>query len=154
MKYNYKSEVKVAVADWFDDFVIFYSEGGEVKQVVIDGDTYDDRDVWEPEMIDRLLYDDLVTGGYTASYTGSPEKAKEYVMSNQDLVYEMIDHFMYSGTVVADWFFNEKWEEVDVQIRQYILGEVFYTILEKALTKHLFGTWLFDSTPEDEDYID
>ena len=142
MAYDYRKEMKKDIMNWFDEEVVFCYEGDKVTQVVISGDTYDEQVDWEEEMKDRMLYDDYITGGGTGSYTMSSCMAEEYVKDNEDLVYAVIDNYKYSGEVVASWFFNDEWDEVDVAIRQYLLGEVFEKTLEEVTINRSHGAWL------------
>lgn len=77
---------------------------------------------------DDLFVNDSVTGNGSGSYTFNTEKAKEYVLDNLDLLDKAITEF----SIDMNEHYSD-WEYLDVSIRCYLLGEVFYEVLEEIL---------------------
>lgn len=73
------------------------------------------------------LYDDLwtvdsVTGNGSGSYTFNSWTARDYVLSNMDLLVEAVTEFGLKDQV-WDKICEEDWEDLDVTIRCYLLSE-------------------------------
>lgn len=91
---------------------------------------YDNREELESELYDSLWDDDSVTGNGSGSYTFCRETAKDYVLSNIELVNVSCIEFCTEYAVIGNKFLNEEWEWFDVTIRCYLLGQVISKVLD------------------------
>lgn len=114
-KYNYREVMKNDVLEAIKE----YMEWEEVSVEDLDIDA----------LKDYLWTDDSVTGNGSGSYTMNSEKAKEYVLDNEDLQVEVITEFGLDSEVIADKL--HAWEYWDVVIRCYLLDEVLQNALQE-----------------------
>ena len=90
---------------------------------------YADRDELDAFLNDELWTVDSVTGNASGSYTFNSYTAKEYVFDNIDLLNEAITEFC-EDDVIGEKFLNEEWEQMDVTIRCYLLGQAISEALD------------------------
>lgn len=76
------------------------------------------------ELCDELWADDGITGNASGSYFCNSAKAMEAVSDNHDLLRHAAEDFGYSAEHIGNLFMEEKYEEMDVMIRCYLLGQV------------------------------
>jgi hypothetical protein len=100
--YNYMEAMK-------DDILDYCSDNS------IDLETYD-----LDALHDELWTVDSVTGNASGSYTFNRWTARDYVLSNMDLLGEAVTEFGIEGQV-WDKIHKEDWEYLDVTIRCYLL---------------------------------
>lgn len=91
---------------------------------------YADRDELESYLNDELFTEDSVTGNASGSYTFSRAQAQEYVTDNIDLLKDACEKFGTDAASVGEWFLSEDWEEMDVTIRCYLLGQAIGEALD------------------------
>lgn len=100
--YNYMEAMKNDILDYCSDNSI-------------DLETYD-----LDALHDELWTEDSVTGNASGSYTFNRWTARDYVLSNMDLLDEAVTEFGIEGQV-WDKMHEEDWEYLDVTIRCYLL---------------------------------
>ena len=86
------------------------------------------------EMFDTILGEDSVTGNASGSYTMHRAIAKEYVIENIDLLNRAVDEYGFDKKDIGEQFLSEEWEQLDVLIRLYLVGEYFDDIFSEFLS--------------------
>ena len=86
------------------------------------------------EMLDTILREDSVTGDASGSYTMNRAIAKEYVIENIDLLNRAVDEYGFNKKDIGEQFLSEEWEQLDVLIRLYLVGEYFDDIFSEFLS--------------------
>ena len=86
------------------------------------------------EMLDTILGEDSVTGNASGSYTMNRAIAKEYVIENIDLLNRAVDEYGFDKKDIGEQFLSEEWEQLDVLIRLYLVGEYFDDIFSEILS--------------------
>ena len=86
------------------------------------------------EMFDTILGEDSVTGNASGSYTMNRAIAKEYVIENIDLLNRAVDEYGFNKKDIGEQFLSEEWEQLDVLIRLYLVGEYFDDIFSEFLS--------------------
>ena len=86
------------------------------------------------DVFDEVLGDDSVTGNASGSYTMNRAIAKEYVIENIDLLREVVDEYGFNKKDIGEQFLSEEWEQLDVLIRLYLVGEYFDDIFSEFLS--------------------
>ena len=86
------------------------------------------------EMFDTILGEDSVTGNASGSYTMNRAIAKEYVIENIDLLNRAVDEYGFDKKDIGEQFLSEEWEQLDVLIRLYLVGEYFDDIFSESLS--------------------
>ena len=86
------------------------------------------------EMLDTILREDSVTGDASGSYTMNRAIAKEYVIENIDLLNRAVDEYGFDKKDIGEQFLSEEWEQLDVLIRLYLVGEYFDDIFSEFLS--------------------
>ena len=113
----------------------YYDEmASDIREAITNGDynlrDYSDRDEAEEKLNDAMWIDDSITGNASGSYTMNRNTAREYVTDNLDLLKEAAQEF--GCTDRADrWLFDEEWEDADVTIRCYLLGQALSAVLDE-----------------------
>lgn len=106
----------------------------DVKQAIEENINLDDyrgdRDSLEEKLNDDLWVDDSVTGNASGSYTFNSYTAKNYVQDNLDLLKEAAEEFCCTDRA-EKWLFDEAWEDADVTIRCYLLGQAIGEVLDE-----------------------
>lgn len=106
----------------------------DVREYVADNIDLDEytRDELEEKLNQDLWVEDSVTGNGSGSYTFNIEEAKEYVVDNMGLLMEAMQEFGSTAEDLGLMMYAEKWEEADVTIRCYLLGEAIETVLDEV----------------------
>ena len=86
------------------------------------------------EIFDTILGEDSVTGNASGSYTMHRATAKEYVIENIDLLNRAVDEYRLEKKDIGEQFLSEEWEQLDVLIRLYLVGEYFDDIFSEFLS--------------------
>ena len=86
------------------------------------------------EIFDTILGEDSVTGNASGSYTMHRATAKEYVIENIDLLNRAVDEYGFDKKDIGEQFLSEEWEQLDVLIRLYLVGEYFDDIFSEFLS--------------------
>ena len=86
------------------------------------------------EIFDTILGEDSVTGNASGSYTMNRAIAKEYVIENIDLLNRAVDEYGFDKKDIGEQFLSEEWEQLDVLIRLYLVGEYFDDIFSEFLS--------------------
>ena len=86
------------------------------------------------EMFDTILGEDSVTGDASGSYTMNRAIAKEYIIENIDLLNRAVDEYGFDKKDIGEQFLSEEWEQLDVLIRLYLVGEYFDDIFSEFLS--------------------
>lgn len=86
------------------------------------------------EMFDTILGEDSVTGNASGLYTMNRAIAKEYVIENIDLLNRAVDEYGFDKKDIGEQFLSEEWEQLDVLIRLYLVGEYFDDIFSEFLS--------------------
>ena len=86
------------------------------------------------DVFDEVLDDDSVTGNASGSYTMNRAIAKEYVIENIDLLRKVVDEYGFNKKDIGEQFLSEEWEQLDVLIRLYLVGEYFDDIFSEFLS--------------------
>ena len=86
------------------------------------------------EMLDTILREDSVTGNASGSYTMNRAIAKEYIIENIDLLNRAVDEYGFDKKDIGEQFLSEEWEQLDVLIRLYLVGEYFDDIFSEFLS--------------------
>ena len=86
------------------------------------------------DVFDEVLGDDSVTGNASGSYTMNRAIAKEYVIENIDLLNRAVDEYGFNKKDIGEQFLLEEWEQLDVLIRFYLVGEYFDDIFSEFLS--------------------
>lgn len=86
------------------------------------------------ETFDTILREDSVTGDASGSYTMNRAIAKEYVIENIDLLNRAVDEYGFDKKDIGEQFLSEEWEQLDVLIRLYLVGEYFDDIFSEFLS--------------------
>ena len=86
------------------------------------------------EMLDTILGEDSVTGNASGSYTMNRAIAKEYVIENIDLLNRAVDEYGFDKKDIGEQFLSEEWEQLDILIRFYLVGEYFDDIFSEFLS--------------------
>lgn len=86
------------------------------------------------EIFDTVLGEDSVTGNASGSYTMNRAIAKEYVIENIDLLNRAVDEYGFDKKDIGEQFLSEEWEQLDVLIRLYLVGEYFDDIFSEFLS--------------------
>lgn len=106
----------------------------DIKEAITSGSydlsDYESRDEAEEKMNDEMWIDDSITGNASGSYTFSRYKAQEYVKDNLDLLKEAAIEFCCTDRAEY-WLANDEWENADVTIRCYLLGQVLSEVLDE-----------------------
>lgn len=106
----------------------------DVKQAIEENINLDEykgnREALEEKLNDDLWIDDSVTGNASGSYTFNSYTAKEYVQDNLDLLKEAATEFCCTDRA-EKWLFDEAWEDADVTIRCYLLGQAIGEVLDE-----------------------
>lgn len=108
---------------------------------------YSDLDEFRDALNDDLWVNDGVTGNASGSYTFDRNKAKEYVIDNEELLGEMIQEFDVDAKTVGEKFIEGDWEYFDVSIRCYLLGQA----IEQALDELGITDETFEVEEDEED---
>lgn len=114
--YNYLEAMKNDITEYINDNINLAD--------------YADRDELESYLNDELFTEDSVTGNASGSYTFSRAQAQEYVKDNIDLLKDACEEFGTDAATVGEWFLSEDWEEMDVTIRCYLLGQAIAEVLD------------------------
>ena len=85
-------------------------------------------------IFDTILGEDSVTGNASGSYTMHRAIAKEYVIENIDLLNRAVDEYGFNKKDIGEQFLSEEWEQLDVLIRLYLVGEYFDDIFSEFLS--------------------
>lgn len=109
MKYNYREELK-------KDIITYLIENYEESEI-----NKENND----KLYDDLWSADSVTGNSSGSYTFCTQLAKEYIMDNEELLYDTLEEYGYDNIKLPI-----EWENLDVLIRCYLLGEILSEVLE------------------------
>lgn len=106
----------------------------DVKQAIEENINLDeyrgDRDGLEEKLNDDLWIDDSVTGNASGSYTFNSYTAREYVLDNLDILKEAAEEFGCTDRA-EKWLFDEAWDDADVTIRCYLLGQAINEVLDE-----------------------
>lgn len=106
----------------------------DIRQAIEEGYNLDeyrgDRDSLEQKLNDDLWIDDSVTGNASGSYTFNSYQAGEYVKENLDILKEAAEEFCCTDRA-EKWLFDEAWEDADVTIRCYLLGQAISEVLDE-----------------------
>ena len=86
------------------------------------------------EMFDTILGEDSVTGNASGSYTMNRAIAKEYIIENIDLLNRAVDEYGFDKKDIGEQFLSEEWEQLDVLVRLYLVGEYFDDIFSEFLS--------------------
>lgn len=86
------------------------------------------------EIFDTILGEDSVTGNASGSYTMNRAIAKEYIIENIDLLNRAVDEYGFDKKDIGEQFLSEEWEQLDVLIRLYLVGEYFDDIFSEFLS--------------------
>ena len=86
------------------------------------------------DVFDEVLGDDSVTGNASGSYTMNRAVAKEYIIENIDLLKKAADEYGFDKKDIGEQFLSEEWEQLDVLIRLYLVGEYFDDIFSEFLS--------------------
>ena len=92
-----------------------------------------DREELEEIANDSLWADDNVTGNGSGSYTFNREAAKEYVTRSDDgmdTLRDAVREFCCEHEAFTA-FLEENWEDLDVTIRCYLLGQAISAALDE-----------------------
>lgn len=116
MSYDYLESIKEDVKNYIDE-----------NREDLD---FSDREDLEESLNDTLFNDDSVTGNASGSYTFNRYTAREYVLDNMDLLYDVVKEFGIESETVADKFLSEDYEYFDVSIRCYLLGSAISDVLD------------------------
>ena len=133
MAYNYLKAMVDDIKDYID-----YD---------VDLTEYSDLDEFRDALNDDLWVRDSVTGNASGSYTFDRNKAKEYVIDNEELLGEMIQEFDIDAKTVGEKFIEGNWEYFDVSIRCYLLGQA----IEQALDEMGITDETFEAEEDEED---
>lgn len=91
---------------------------------------YADRDELESYLNDELFTKDSVTGNTSGSYTFSRAQAQKYVTDNMDFLKDACEDLGVDAATVGEWFLSDDWENMDVIIRCYLLGQAIGEVLD------------------------
>ena len=116
MLYNYHIAVKDDIREYIKEN--YGSVTGEMRD----------------DVFDEVLGDDSVTGNASGSYTMNRAIAKEYVIENIDLLNRAVDEYGFDKKDIGEQFLSEEWEQLDVLIRLYLVGEYFDDIFSEFLS--------------------
>ena len=116
MAYNYHEAVKDDIREYIEEN---YGTVTEKMRAVI---------------FDTILREDSVTGDASGSYTMNRAIAKEYVIENIDLLNRVVDEYGFNKKDIGKQFLSEQWEQFDVLIRLYLVGEYFDDIFSEFLS--------------------
>ena len=86
------------------------------------------------KIFEITLREDSVTGDDSGSYTMNRAIAKEYVIENIDLLNRAVDEYGFNKKDIGEQFLSEEWEQLDVLIRLYLVGEYFDDIFSEFLS--------------------
>lgn len=86
------------------------------------------------EIFDATLRNDSITGDASGSYTMNRATAKEYVIENIDLLKKVVDEYGFDKNDIGEQFLSEEWEQFDVLIRLYLVGEYFDDIFSEFIS--------------------
>lgn len=123
--YDYKEAVKDDIIDYLNENIIHNTlEANDIKIGVKEyvNAKYDD-------ILEDMMLCDSVTGNASGSYTCSSYAAKEYVLDNIDIVTEMYEDGYISNSHVVSMVLYDRWEDMDVIIRCYLLPQIFSDIV-------------------------
>lgn len=116
MTYNYHEAVKDDIREYIEE------NFGTVTEKM------------RAEIFDTILRDDSVTGDSSGSYTMNRATAKEYVIENIDLLKKVVDEYGFDKKDIGEQFLSEEWEQFDVLIRLYLVGEYFDDIFSEFIS--------------------
>lgn len=85
-------------------------------------------------VFDTILREDGVTGDSSGSYTMNRATAKEYVIENIDLLEKVVNEYGFDKKDIGEQFLSEEWEQFDVLIRLYLVGEYFDDIFSEFIS--------------------
>ena len=114
--YNYLEAIKNDVMEYINDN--------------IDLCDFQDREDLKNKLNDDLFIEDSVTGNASGSYTFNTALSKEYVQDNLDLLKEAAQEFGCTDRA-EKWLFDKAWEDADVTIRCYLLGQAIDAVLDE-----------------------
>ena len=114
--YNYLESMKNDIKEYINDNINLADQA--------------DRDELESSLNDELFTEDSVTGNKSGSYTFSRAQAQKYVTDNMDLLKDACEELGAGATTVGEWFLSDDWEEMDVIIRCYLLGQAISEVLD------------------------
>lgn len=116
MAYNYHEVVKDDIREYIEEN---YGAVTEKMRAVV---------------FDTILREDSVTGDASGSYTMNRAVAKEYVIENIDLLKKAVDEYGFNKKDIGEQFLSEEWEQFDVLIRLYLVGEYFDNIFSEFIS--------------------
>ena len=116
MAYNYHESVKDDIREYIEENFGTVTEKMRAK------------------IFDIIIREDSVTGDESGSYTMNRAVAKEYVIENIDLLKKVVDEYGFNKKDIGEQFLSEEWEQFDVLIRLYLVGEYFDDIFSEFLS--------------------
>ena len=122
MKYDYYEAAVKDVSDFIRDNNYDLSE-------------FSGMDEFFDQVYNDCSVEDSVTGNASGSYTFSRYKAKENVVSNIDMLGDVIRYFDYSSKDLGDMILNDDWETLDVLFRCYVLGDAVDLAIKKYIAE-------------------
>ena len=106
----------------------------DIREAIENGDynlaEYESKDEASEALNDAMWIDDGITGNASGSYTMNRATARNYVTDNMDLLKEAAQEFCCEDRV-ANWLFDEAWEDADVTIRCYLLSQALWEVLDE-----------------------
>lgn len=114
--YNYNKAVKEDVLEAIRDF---------------DSTEFTDKESFAEYLYDQLWTWDSVTGNGSGSYTFCRNTAKEYVLENMSLFMEAAAEFCMDSKQLGEWFVDERYEDMDITIRCYLLYNAIFSALDE-----------------------
>lgn len=121
--YNYHEQVRADIYMMLEENFYEYFEGVTAEDVKRDPYEVADR------IADDLFNSDSVTGNASGSYFCNSYSAMEAVIDNIPLLREAVDSWSLENELI-DWFLEERWEDMDVTIRCYVLHECACEVME------------------------
>ena len=92
---------------------------------------YDNIAEMEKSLNEELWTADSVTGNGSGSYFFNRAKARECVLDNIDMLFEMAEEFGIDAATIGEKFLNEEWEYFDVSIRCCLLARCLSEVIEE-----------------------
>ena len=117
--YSYKDAVRNDVREWIEDH----------KDEMQDVDRADAYDI----VYDSCWIDDSVTGNASGSYTFNRFEARRNFFEDDysdDYISEMIEDGFMSADELGKKIADSEWENIDVSIRCWLLGDVVSEVLD------------------------
>ena len=121
--YNYREAMRNDITTWIEDNFDYIPQ-------------FESIDEFAEYLIDELWIEDSVTGNASGSYTFSSYEAKQCIDGNLDLLAEAFREFD-STTQLVDLIEEERFEDMDVTIRCYLLSEICWNVAEESGEKFI-----------------